>query len=165
MKNVTIILFVILRESYFKVEEEKENVRTYNRCGNICGSVGLFVLLEQVFVNLLDNAVKYSKPNSKIYLNVKPTSKWIEVSISNKGPKLSDEDLERIFDKFYRVPSSSDVTGTGLGLTIYKEIVEAHKGGIWAYNHAEGLTIAFTIPLPEVEIGEIPPTKRGDAGE
>ncbi|AZT89693.1 sensor histidine kinase KdpD [Caldicellulosiruptor changbaiensis] len=126
---------------------------------------GDFILLEQVFVNLLDNAVKYSKSNSEIYLNVKPTSKWIEVSISNKGPKLSDEDLERIFDKFYRVPSSSDVTGTGLGLTICKEIVEAHKGRIWAYNHAEGLTIAFTIPLPEIEIGEIPPTKRGDAGE
>lgn len=121
---------------------------------------GDFILLEQVFVNLLDNATKYSQPDSEIILTVKLMSKWIEISISNKGPKLSEEDLERIFDKFYRVPSSSDITGTGLGLTICKEIVEAHKGRIWAYNHSEGLTIAFTLPLPDVEVGEIPPAKK-----
>lgn len=126
---------------------------------------GDFILLEQVFVNLLDNAVKYSKQDSEIFLNVKLLRKWIEVSVSNKGPKISEEDLERIFDKFYRVPSSSDITGTGLGLTICKEIIEAHKGRIWAYNHAEGLTIAFTLPLPEVGVGEIPPAKRGDVNE
>lgn len=126
---------------------------------------GDFILLEQVFVNLLDNATKYSQPDSEIILTVKLMSKWTEISISNKGPNLSEEDLERIFDKFYRVPSSSDITGTGLGLTICKEIIEAHKGRIWAYNHAEGLTIAFTLPLPEVEVGEIPPAKRGGVNE
>lgn len=121
-----------------------------------------FLLIEQVLVNLLDNALKYSPPGSEILLTVSCKDGWMEIAVSNKGPRLSSEDLERIFDKFYRLPTSPAVGGTGLGLAICKGIVEAHGGRIWASNHPEGLTITFTLPLPGTGPGEIPPARVGE---
>ncbi|QUL99104.1 MAG: sensor histidine kinase KdpD [Candidatus Fermentithermobacillus carboniphilus] len=120
------------------------------------------ILIEQVLVNLLDNALKYSPPGSEISLTVSCKEGSVEISVSNKGPRLSSEELERIFDKFYRIPTSPAVGGTGLGLAICKGIVEAHGGQVWARNHPEGLTITFTLPLPSIGPGEIPPARVGE---
>ena len=69
------------------------------------------------------------------------------MEVSNQGPQVSEEDLARIFDKFYRVTAADKVTGTGLGLSICKGIVEAHGGRIWARNLPDGLAFYFTLPL------------------
>jgi two-component system sensor histidine kinase KdpD len=71
----------------------------------------------------------------------------IHVQVSNQGPQVPPEDLERIFDKFYRITAAERVTGTGLGLSICKGIIEAHGGHIWAENLFDGLAFNFTLPL------------------
>ncbi len=65
----------------------------------------------------------------------------------NQGPHVAEENLERIFDKFYRVTAADTITGTGLGLSICKGIVEAHGGRIWAENAPGCFIFNFTLPL------------------
>ena len=69
------------------------------------------------------------------------------VQVSNQGPPVPEEHLDRIFDKFYRITAADRVTGTGLGLSICKGILEAHGGRIWAENLPEGFAFDFTLPL------------------
>jgi len=69
------------------------------------------------------------------------------VQVSNQGPHVPSEHLDRIFDKFYRITAADRVTGTGLGLSICKGIVEAHGGHIWAVNLPDGFAFNFTLPL------------------
>ena len=71
----------------------------------------------------------------------------LQAQVSNQGPPVPAEHLERIFDKFYRVTDAARVTGTGLGLSICKGIVEAHGGRIWAENLPQGFAFNFTLPL------------------
>ncbi len=98
-------------------------------------------LFEQALVNLLENAVKYSDPETQIEIKVTQTTEMIEISICDRGIGIPSEDLERVFDKFYRVQRPESVSGTGLGLAICKGIIEAHGGKILAENRAGGGTI------------------------
>jgi two-component system sensor histidine kinase KdpD len=103
-------------------------------------------------VNLLDNAIKYSPSGSRILIEARPTSQAIEVRVSNSGQGIPPEDLERVFDRFYRVRSGQErmVHGTGLGLAICKGIVEAHGGRIWAESApGQETTLAFALPQAE----------------
>jgi two-component system sensor histidine kinase KdpD len=107
-----------------------------------------YVQLEQVFTNLVSNSLKYAPVNSVICIHAQvDQEESIRVQVSNQGPQVPTEDLERIFDKFYRITAADRVTGTGLGLSICKGIVEAHGGHIWAENLTDGLAFNFTIPL------------------
>ena len=106
-----------------------------------------FVQMEQVFTNLVSNSVKYAPEKTIIRLRAFVEGESIHVLVSNQGPQVPLEDLERIFDKFYRVTAADRVTGTGLGLSICKGIVEAHGGHIWAENVSDGLAFNFTLPL------------------
>jgi two-component system sensor histidine kinase KdpD len=106
-----------------------------------------FTLFVQVLVNLLDNAIKYSPPEEPIEIRVQPSGNALEIGVYDQGVGIPAEDLERVFDKFYRVQRPEQVTGTGLGLSICKGIVEAHGGRIWAENRKEGGT-AIHIALP-----------------
>ncbi|MDH5426884.1 MAG: PAS domain S-box protein [Nitrospirota bacterium] len=109
------------------------------------------VEIQQVLINLLDNAVKYSPPESPIRLLVRVDPQQIEVEVSNTGEPIQAQDLERIFDRFYRrrSPSEEQIRGTGLGLAICKGLIEAHGGRIWAESMGKNVTIAFTIPATE----------------
>ncbi|MDF9408786.1 MAG: Sensor protein KdpD [Pelotomaculum sp. PtaB.Bin013] len=110
-----------------------------------------FVLLEQVMVNLLDNALKYSDAGSEISISARAANDNIVISVANRGPNIPPGDLERIFDKFYRLHSPRQVSGTGLGLAISKGFIEAHGGSIKASNNpAGGVVIMISLPL-EVE--------------
>jgi two-component system sensor histidine kinase KdpD len=71
----------------------------------------------------------------------------VQVQVSNQGPHVPLEHLERIFDKFYRTTNADRITGTGLGLSICKGIIEAHHGRIWAENLTNGMAFNFTLPL------------------
>jgi two-component system, OmpR family, sensor histidine kinase KdpD len=107
-----------------------------------------FVLIVQVLINLLDNALKYSPDNSPLDIHADLHYGEIQVAVMDHGIGIPPEDLSRVFDKFYRVQRPEQVTGTGLGLAISKGIVEAHGGRIWASERDGGGTvISFTLPL------------------
>ena len=106
-----------------------------------------YVQMEQVFTNLLSNSLKYAPANTVVCIRARQEEEVIHVQVSNEGPHVPSEDLERIFDKFYRTTDAERVTGTGLGLSICKGIIEAHGGRIWAENVSAGLAFNFTLPL------------------
>ncbi|MEE8494567.1 MAG: PAS domain S-box protein [Nitrospirales bacterium] len=108
------------------------------------------VEIQQVLVNLLDNAIKYSPSKSQVRVEAAAKPQRLEVWVSNAGPGIPREDLQRVFDRFYRVPSGSGQLkpGTGLGLAICKGIIDAHGGRIWAESTpGRETTIRFTLPL------------------
>jgi len=106
-----------------------------------------FVMMNQVLVNLLDNALKYSPPATPILVKACRQPQGVLLSVKDEGIGIPPEDLERVFNKFYRVHRPDGVSGTGLGLSICKGIVEAHGGRIWAENGADGGTLV-QILLP-----------------
>ena len=111
-----------------------------------------FVLLQQVLVNLLDNAVKYSALDTPIEISARRADQEIEIEVDDRGVGITPEDLTRVFDKFYRVHQPGQATGSGLGLTICKGIVELHGGHIWAQNRpGGGTTVVFRLPLRGTE--------------
>jgi two-component system sensor histidine kinase KdpD len=107
-----------------------------------------FALFGQVLVNVLDNAIKYSPKDTQIDIDVSQSEKEITIRVSDRGIGIPDEDLERIFDKFYRVSRPENIVGTGLGLAICKGIVETIGGKISAGNRESGGTV-ITITLPK----------------
>lgn len=106
-----------------------------------------FVLMVQVLVNLLDNALKYSPADTPIEVAARLSDNTLEITVADRGVGVPAEDLERIFDKFYRVQRPAAGSGTGLGLAICKGIVEAHGGRIWAQNRPGG-GMVVTVALP-----------------
>jgi two-component system sensor histidine kinase KdpD len=106
-----------------------------------------FVLFSRVLVNVIDNALKYSPPEKPIEIKVRVSNHNLEISVADRGEGIPLGDLERIFDKFYRVQRPNNVSGTGLGLSICKGIVEAHGGSIRSENRRGGGAI-FTVRLP-----------------
>ncbi|MGE5221268.1 MAG: DUF4118 domain-containing protein [Omnitrophica WOR_2 bacterium] len=115
-----------------------------------------FVLVVQVLVNLIDNAVKYSPDGSPIDIHARLSGAFLEIQVADRGVGIPQEDLQRVFDKFYRVQRPENVSGTGLGLSICKGIAEAHGGFIGAENRPGGGTLV-TLALPVDEILEVNP--------
>jgi two-component system sensor histidine kinase KdpD len=106
------------------------------------------VLMIQVLVNLLENSLKYSPPGSPIEIVASTDSSWLLLEVADRGPGVPEQDLKRVFDKFYRIPIPEGAGGTGLGLSICKGIVEAHGGRIAAENRTGGgLSIVVRLPL------------------
>jgi two-component system, OmpR family, sensor histidine kinase KdpD len=108
-----------------------------------------FVLMEQVLINLIDNAHKNSDPATPIWIRGRRLAQEVLVSVADEGIGIATHELERIFEKFYRVRAKDrKVAGTGLGLAICKGIVEAHGGAIAAESEGLGRGATFTIRLP-----------------
>lgn len=108
------------------------------------------VRLRQVFDNLLDNALKYTPPQSFITIRATRIATEVEIRIVDNGPGIPARDLPHIFERFYRVDKgrSREKGGTGLGLSIVKHIVQLHGGRVWAESAAgQGTTIVITLPL------------------
>jgi len=112
------------------------------------------LLIEQVLVNLLENALKYAPPESPIELSARVEDTHLTLEVADRGPGLPEEDLTRVFEKFYRGPQKEMRGGAGLGLAICKGIVEIHGGNIVAKNRpGGGALFKFTIPLaPPAEL-------------
>jgi two-component system phosphate regulon sensor histidine kinase PhoR len=106
--------------------------------------------LEQILINLIDNAIKYGREGGKITLSAIQKDQWeVEVSVRDNGIGIPKEDLPRIFERFYRVDKgrSQELGGTGLGLSIVKHLVQTHGGRVWAESQlGEGSTFYFTLP-------------------
>lgn len=110
--------------------------------------------LNQVFTNIIDNAIKYSPENTTITVTLTQTLNNAVVSVSDQGIGISPEDLTRIFERFYRVDKarSRQAGGTGLGLSIVKQIIEQHGGSIEVKSEpGQGTTFTVTLPLNQTQ--------------
>lgn len=105
--------------------------------------------LEQVFTNLLSNAIKYSPDANKIEVHISKNDSMITVSIKDYGVGIAEENLHKLFERFYRVEETAKTfSGLGIGLYISSEIVRRHGGDIWVESeHGNGSTFYFTLPI------------------
>ncbi len=104
--------------------------------------------LEQVLVNLIHNAVKFTKPGGEIAVAAESVIGGVRFAVRDSGAGIPTESLSRIFERFYRVDRSRTGSGTGLGLSISKHIIEAHGGRIWAESdEGRGSVFYFVIPV------------------
>ncbi len=111
--------------------------------------------LQQVFLNLVGNAIKFSNRRSRVWLRVAraPKSGQLIFSVVDSGPGIPKTDQSHLFNKFYRSPTVRDhQDGVGLGLSITKNIVEAHGGTIWVESQVgQGSTFSFTLPIAKAD--------------
>jgi len=110
-----------------------------------------YLEIDQVLTNLIENAVRYTPPESPIEISARSAGEQVEISVADRGPGIPPSDLTRVFDKFYRVLSRPSLArysiGSGLGLAVCKGLVEAHGGRIWAeLRPGGGLIIFVTLP-------------------
>lgn len=118
------------------------------------------ILIEQVLVNLLENAAKYTPAGTPIEISAEGDDEFVTVSVADRGPGIPPGEEQKIFDKFHRLPTVESPSGVGLGLTICRGIVTAHGGRIWAENRqGGGLAVRFTLPVGR------PDGERGERGE
>ncbi|HEX7737761.1 MAG TPA: ATP-binding protein [Ktedonobacteraceae bacterium] len=115
-----------------------------------------YLMIDQVVTNLIENALRYTPAGSPLEISTAVTATELIVSVADRGPGIPASELERIFDKFYRVMDRARQTGatggTGVGLSVCRGLVEAHGGRIWAANRRGGGAIfRFTLPLHRAE--------------
>ncbi len=106
--------------------------------------------IERVFINIVGNAIKFTPVAGKIFIRAVSIGAWIQVDIADTGSGIPEEAREAIFEEFYRVDSliNQQVKGTGLGLALVKNIIEAHGGKIWVKSKlGAGATFSFTLPV------------------
>ena len=107
--------------------------------------------VQQVIFNLVDNAIKYGRPEGRVWINARlADGQFAEVSVRDNGPGIPPDSIDRVFERFYRADKarSREQGGTGLGLSIVKHIVQSHGGKVWVESElGRGATFFFTLPL------------------
>jgi two-component system phosphate regulon sensor histidine kinase PhoR len=104
--------------------------------------------IEQVVVNLLHNAIKFTPPDGRIHVSAIREGDFIVFGVEDSGAGIASQDLPRIFERFYKADRARAGSGTGLGLSIARHIVEAHGGRIWVESvQGEGSRFFFALPL------------------
>ena len=103
-------------------------------------------LLKQVWINLIDNAVKFCSDGGVVEISIEKSTKNISVTVANTGDPIPEQSLDRIFEKFYQADTSHSTEGNGVGLAVVKKIVDLHKGRINA-SYRDGKN-CFTVVLP-----------------
>ncbi len=114
------------------------------------------VRLHQVFDNLLDNALKYTPPQSVIVIRTSVLPAELEIRVVDNGPGIPAKDLPHLFERFYRVDKgrSREKGGTGLGLAIVKHVIQLHGGRVWAESTlGQGASFVFSLPFQPAEAG------------
>ena len=107
-------------------------------------------LLSQVWNNLIHNSIKFTPPAGSIHVTLRSHDSQVEVSVSDSGPGIAEEDQARIFERFYKADKSrtqSGSSGSGLGLAIVRKIIELHNGSI-SVKSASGAGTSFKVSLP-----------------
>ena len=112
----------------------------------ICGNEEL---LRQVWVNLLDNAVKFSPDGGTVELSAHEENGAVTVRVANTGSEIAPDKLEHIWNKFYQADESHAAQGNGLGLSIVKSVVELHGGSVSAASRDDYTVFTVTLPAPE----------------
>lgn len=104
-------------------------------------------LLTQLLINLFDNAFKYSLPQTKVKFSLEKKEKSVQIKIFNQSKHIDTKKLKNIFDKFYRLEDTNDISGSGIGLAMCKSIVMLHHGTIEATTHENGMLITIELPI------------------
>lgn len=104
-------------------------------------------MMKQVWINLLDNGIKFSPIGGKIAIYINPQNDNLSVKISNQGEEIPPEMREHIFDKFYQGDSSHSTNGNGLGLAIVKKIIDLHNGRIIVHSSKNGSTFELLLKI------------------
>jgi two-component system sensor histidine kinase KdpD len=139
-------LDAVLRDVVLRLRARHKDLDISMQLETVPPVYGDGVRLAQVFDNLFTNAIKYA-PGAPIVILLKQVHEDVVVSFIDRGPGIPKESLPLIFERFYRVRGERTVTGTGLGLYICKQIIQAHRGKIWAES-APGQGTTFFIQLP-----------------
>jgi two-component system, OmpR family, phosphate regulon sensor histidine kinase PhoR len=132
-----------------RMQAERAGLKLSIKCGDDLQNIRADKSrLEQVLVNLIHNAVKFTKPGGEIAVEAESSKSGIRFAVRDTGVGIPAESLSRIFERFYRVDRSRTGSGTGLGLSISKHIIEAHGGKIWAESdERHGSVFYFVIPV------------------
>lgn len=134
-------------ELFEPVAEEKNVVLTFT-LNTSCYLNGNRQSLQRMASNLLDNAIKYTKPNTSVDIKLDKDSNLIKISISDKGEGIPTQSQHRIFDRFYRCDSSRSKEGSGLGLSYAKAVARSHGGDIILENSSkQGSTFVISLPI------------------
>jgi two-component system sensor histidine kinase KdpD len=149
----------VLRKEWCDLEDlvgvamqEFRNNPVHNRLEvNIDNDLELFWgdggLLVSLLINLMDNAFKYSQEHKRIRVSITSTSQKVSILFFNETAPIRHEDLKNMFDRFYRLEHTADIGGSGIGLSICKDIAEAHQGTIEAYNVESGVCFKVILPV------------------
>ncbi len=129
---------------------DEKNIDIHIACDDELESYFDPTLLEQAVVNLLDNAIKYSEPDSAIHLSAGLNDSEVKIMVKDQGIGIAKKHLPRLFERFYRVDKarSRKLGGTGLGLAIVKHIAQAHGGQV-TVKSTPGKGSTFAIHLPK----------------
>ena len=153
MKRLSILN--ILRDCVVKMEmaaKQKNQSLSFEAIGELCEINGDKDRIEQVIINIISNAIKYTPENGSIKMTAKRLKDNVEIRIADSGIGIPKDDLPRLFERFYRVDKarSRAMGGTGLGLSIAKNIVEAHKGSIRIESeYGKGSEVIINFPCEE----------------
>ena len=135
--------------THLNSKAENKNVHLINEMPDLTAK-GDANRLDQVFANLVDNAIKYGRSQGVVKVGGKKLDDGrLEIYVHDDGPGIPAESLDRVFERFYRVDKarSRDQGGTGLGLSIVKHIIQSHEGEVWARSElGKGTTFFFTLP-------------------
>jgi two-component system phosphate regulon sensor histidine kinase PhoR len=153
LKSENVLVVGIIDDAIDFVKETSERKGISIRKNDISPSLSVHAdrdYLEQVLINLLDNAIKYGREGGEIIISAMEEGRGeVQLSLRDNGTGIPKEDIPRIFERFYRVDRgrSRELGGTGLGLSIVKHLVQAHGGRVWAESQlGEGSTFYFTLP-------------------
>jgi two-component system OmpR family sensor kinase len=140
----------------FKPQTEQAHVNLSHRIPNLPEIIGDPDRLSQIFINLLDNSIKFTPAGGEVDLQACATDQWVEISLKDTGPGISAEEIPHIFERFYQGDPSRKggaEHGTGLGLAIVHEIVQAHDGTIKVYSIlGQGSTFIIQLPVPGITL-------------
>lgn len=132
-----------------KMQAERANIELCSECPESLPEVDVDVeRIEQVLVNLIHNAIKFTPSSGKVTITAEVEGENFVIHVNDTGVGINEEDLPRIFERFYKTDRARSTGGTGLGLSIAKHVVEIHGGKIWVESKVgTGSTFSFTLPL------------------
>ena len=136
-------------EDHMKLQAERNGLEIMTIHNNVLPDVSAdFTRIDQVFTNLIHNAIKFTPPGGKITLSAMQEEDQVVFTIEDTGIGISPEVLPRIFERFYKADRSRASTGTGLGLSISKHVIESHGGKIWVESvEGKGSKFSFSLPI------------------
>lgn len=150
---------IILTKSYFRLDElvkatvEEILMMDSSHAINfiVCEPINIFAdddKISNVISNLLSNAVKYAPNDKQIEIRCEVINNMAQISVSDKGMGIKEEDMQKLFERYYRVENNHTISGFGIGLYLSAEIIERHHGMIWAKSEVDkGSTFYFKLPL------------------
>lgn len=149
-ENIGKIVKAVVDSLEKEIKEKNLQIEFKKQKGGVPDTIIDSEKIEVAVRNLIENAVRYTKPNGKITISLESNAKEIEFSIRDSGVGIPEEEKGRIFNKFFRAANvvKMETEGTGLGLFIMKNIIEAHRGSVWFESEEDkGSSFYFTLPI------------------